>query len=79
VTACDAIHSRHCRHTYRCPLKLWRALEGIAGTQLLILPAALGPASNRNDYQKQKEIMFLGSRARPVSRADSLTDSLGNV
>jgi hypothetical protein len=42
----------------------------------LILPAALGhgvySASNRNEYQKQK-IMFLGSRARPVRRADSLT------
>jgi hypothetical protein len=42
----------------------------------LIFPAALGPgaysASNRNEYQKQK-IMFLGSKARPVRRADNLT------
>jgi hypothetical protein len=42
----------------------------------LILPAALGPGfystSNRNEYQKQKE-MFLGSRARLVSKADHLT------
>jgi hypothetical protein len=43
----------------------------------LILPAALGPGvfstSNRNEYQKQKKIMFLGSRARTVRRADNLT------
>jgi hypothetical protein len=42
----------------------------------LMLPAALGPgvhsASNRNEYQKQKK-MFLGSKARPVRRADNLT------
>jgi hypothetical protein len=42
----------------------------------LIPPAALGPkvysASNRIEYQKQK-IMFLGSRARPVRKADNLT------
>jgi hypothetical protein len=49
----------------------------------LISPAALGPgvysASNRNEYQKQK-IMFLGSRARPVRKADNLTaDCLDNV
>jgi hypothetical protein len=41
----------------------------------LILPATLGPevysASNRNEYQKQ--IMFLGSRARLMCRADNLT------
>jgi hypothetical protein len=41
-----------------------------------ILPAALGPgvysASNRNEYQKQKIIMFLGSRVQLVRRADSL-------
>jgi hypothetical protein len=29
-------------------------------------------ASNRNEYQKQK-IMFLGSKARPVRKADNLT------
>jgi hypothetical protein len=29
-------------------------------------------AYNRNEYQKQKK-MFLRSRARPVSKADSLT------
>jgi hypothetical protein len=43
----------------------------------LILPAALGPgiysASKRNEYQKQKKIMFLGSRALPVRRADNFT------
>jgi hypothetical protein len=43
----------------------------------VILPAALGPgiysASNRNEYQKQKNILFLESRARPVRRADNLT------
>jgi hypothetical protein len=43
----------------------------------LILPAALGPgvysASNRNEYQKHKIIMFLGSKVRPVHRADNLT------
>jgi hypothetical protein len=42
----------------------------------LILPAALGPgaqsASNRNEYQKQKN-MFLGSRARPAGRAENFT------
>jgi hypothetical protein len=42
----------------------------------LILPAALGSgvysASNRNEYQKQK-IMFLGSRALSVRKADNLT------
>jgi hypothetical protein len=42
----------------------------------LILPTALGPgvysAYNRNEYQKQK-IMFLGSKVRPLRRADNLT------
>jgi hypothetical protein len=42
----------------------------------LIFKAALGPgvysASNRNEYHKQKK-MFLGSRARPVRKADNLT------
>jgi hypothetical protein len=42
----------------------------------LILPTALDPSiyltSNRNKYQKQK-IMFPGSRARPVRRADNIT------
>jgi hypothetical protein len=42
----------------------------------LILPAALGPgvytASNRNEYGNRK-VMFLGSRARAVRRADNLT------
>jgi hypothetical protein len=41
----------------------------------LILPAALGPgvysASNKNEYQKQKNNVS-GSKAWPVSRADSL-------
>jgi hypothetical protein len=41
----------------------------------LILPAALGSwvysVYNRNEYQKKK--MFLGSRARPVIKADNLT------
>jgi hypothetical protein len=39
-----------------------------------MLPVVLGPgvrpASNRNEYQKQK--MFLGSEARPVRKADNL-------
>jgi hypothetical protein len=43
----------------------------------LFLPAALGPgvysASNRNEYQKKKVIMFPGSKARRVRRADNLT------
>jgi hypothetical protein len=43
----------------------------------LILPTALGPevhsASNRNEYQKHKNIMFLGSRARPVRKAGNLS------
>jgi hypothetical protein len=43
----------------------------------LILPAALGPgvhsASNRNEYQKQKHQMFLGSRAQLIHKADNLT------
>jgi hypothetical protein len=42
----------------------------------LILPAAQGPevhlTSNRNGYQKQKK-MFLGSKVRPVRRANNLT------
>jgi hypothetical protein len=42
----------------------------------LILPAALGPgvysASNGKEYQEEK-VMFLGSRARPVRKADNLT------
>jgi hypothetical protein len=42
----------------------------------LILPAALGPRvysdSNRNEYQKQINNV-LGSRARPVCKADNLT------
>jgi hypothetical protein len=41
----------------------------------LFLPAALPPGvhstSNRNEYQKQK--MSLGSKVRPVLRADNLT------
>jgi hypothetical protein len=43
----------------------------------LILPAALGPgvysASNRNLSTRNRKIMFLGSRARSVRRADNLT------
>jgi hypothetical protein len=39
----------------------------------LILPAAIDPdvhsTSSRNEYQKRK-IMFLGSRARPVRKAN---------
>jgi hypothetical protein len=42
----------------------------------LILPASLGPeiysATNRTEDQEQK-IMFLGSKARTVRRADKLT------
>jgi hypothetical protein len=42
----------------------------------LILPAALGPgvysACSRNEYQNRR-MLFLGSRARPVRRADDLT------
>jgi hypothetical protein len=42
----------------------------------IILPAALGPgiysASNRNEYHKLKK-MSLGSRARPVLKANNLT------
>jgi hypothetical protein len=42
----------------------------------LILPVALGPrvysASNRNECQKHKN-KFLGSRARPASKANNLT------
>jgi hypothetical protein len=42
----------------------------------LILPVALGPgvfsASNRNEYQKQKKKVFLGSRLWLVRRADNL-------
>jgi hypothetical protein len=42
----------------------------------LLLPAALGPgfhlASNRNEYQKYKTIMFLESKVRPVRRAVKL-------
>jgi hypothetical protein len=42
----------------------------------VILPAAQGPGvysdSNRNDHQKQKNNV-LGSRARPVRKADNLT------
>jgi hypothetical protein len=45
-------------------------------TPYLILPAALGPgvysASNRNEYQKHKIIMFLRSKVRRVRRADNL-------
>jgi hypothetical protein len=41
-----------------------------------IFSAALGPgvysASNRNEYQKQKNYVS-GSRARPVRRDDNLT------
>jgi hypothetical protein len=43
----------------------------------LILPATLGPevlsASNGNEYQKQKNNNVLGSKVRPVCRADNLT------
>jgi hypothetical protein len=46
----------------------------------LILPAALGPgvqsASNRNEYQKQKN-MFLESGERPVRKVDNFTDICG--
>jgi hypothetical protein len=48
----------------------------------LILPAALGPgvysASNRNEYQKQKN-MFLGSRARPVRGLTTLPPSMSQL
>jgi hypothetical protein len=43
----------------------------------VILPATVDSgahsASNRNEYQKQKRIMFLGSKVRPVSRNDNLS------
>jgi hypothetical protein len=43
----------------------------------IILPASLCPvvysASNKNVYQKQKKIMFLGSRARSLYKALSLS------
>jgi hypothetical protein len=39
------------------------------------LPATLDPgvysASNRNEYQKHKKIMFLESEVQPVHRADN--------
>jgi hypothetical protein len=42
----------------------------------LILPEALGPdvlqASKGNEYQRQKTEMFVASRVRPMSKADSL-------
>jgi hypothetical protein len=41
----------------------------------LILPAALGPevhSASNSKYQKQKK-MFLGSRVRPVRKAENLT------
>jgi hypothetical protein len=48
----------------------------------LILTDALGPgiysAKNRNEQQKQK-IMFVESKARPVSRADNLTDTYNQI
>jgi hypothetical protein len=44
---------------------------------LVFNPSALGPgvysASDKNEYQKQKRIMFLGSKVRPMRRTDSLT------
>jgi hypothetical protein len=43
----------------------------------LIFPTALGPgvysASNKNEYRKQKKIMFLGSKVRLVRGADNFT------
>jgi hypothetical protein len=43
----------------------------------LILPVALGSgvysASNRNEYQKYKVLMFLESKVRQVCRVDNLT------
>jgi hypothetical protein len=43
----------------------------------LIFPAALGPevhsACNRNEYQKKKIMMFLGSKVRRVRGAENLT------
>jgi hypothetical protein len=52
---------------------------------LLILPAALDSgvhsASNKNEYQKQKNNNFLGSRAQPLRKADKLTaisEPIGN-
>jgi hypothetical protein len=35
--------------------------------------SATAIGSNRNEYQKQKIIMFLGSRALPVCKVDILT------
>jgi hypothetical protein len=58
--------------------QLYRPPHPITGIPLLylILPAALIPgvysASNRNEYQKQKNNV-LGSRMRPARRADNLT------
>jgi hypothetical protein len=49
----------------------------------IILSATLGPgdysACNRNEYQKQKIIMFLGSRALPVLKTDSLRAIRGPI
>jgi hypothetical protein len=43
----------------------------------LILPAALGPrvysASNRNEHEKQKRKIFLGSKKQMAYKAYSLT------
>jgi hypothetical protein len=54
--------------------------KGFRGKQSLAnrgTSAAVGPgvhsASNRNEYQKQKKIMFLGSKVWPVCTADNLT------
>jgi hypothetical protein len=42
-----------------------------------MLPTAIGngvqTASNRNEYQKQKKKIFLGSKVRPVRKTDNIT------
>jgi hypothetical protein len=53
---------------------LAEAMQVAGSIRSLIIPAPLSPgiysASNRNEYQKQKINMFLGSRTWPASKAD---------
>jgi hypothetical protein len=73
-------------HRYKSPNKIHKELKKIAFTCGSVVVKALCykleghgfalgsgvySASDRKEYQKQK-IMFLGSRVRPVRRADNL-------
>jgi hypothetical protein len=75
VRGCGRIVGKALRYKLEGPLFDTR-LSKLFLSIFLVLPAALShrvySASNRNEYQRQKQI-FLKSRAGPVREADSFT------